>query len=885
MTISSTRETLFAAAERGATIVTANRHAARKLHADFDRMQSERGLKAWHSPDFISWPALVSRLWNRLVMESAQPVPAVLSPAQETRLWEKIVGSHAAALLARDAWCLVHDYAIDLNSRSVRKMFQQDEPEAFLKWADEFGRSCRELEVRSDAELPAHLVHDTSSTELPSELLTLGFDSFTPTQRGLLQALSGRGTKCTDVASPVEINATVVACHSPQEELDAVARWARERLQRDSTASLGIVVPKLSEQRAALERSLVASLQPGSVLPENDASPLVHFSLGQPLAQQPAIATALLLLRWCCSPLKLDEISLLLRSPFLKGASAEQWSRALLDVELHRGASPRLSAEEVWRKATPRDPVAHSSPIFGKALWKVEKIPTLPAMPSAWRKEFSGVLKRCGWPGECQMDSTAFQLQEWEDLLQEYALLDEIVGTLGLPAGVTLLEQLAQERLFEPADLGAPVQVMGAREAAGCEFDAVWTANLDAESWPQLGRPNPFLPLALQREKQMPHASDTLDIAFGERTLRRLAASAPEVILSHADHNAERELRPTFALAGYRRSSLQQILPETAASWFDLLPYAARKDFPAPAPPLTGSSAAGGRTVLKLQAACPFRAFAEIRLHARGVDAPDDGPDASERGKLLHSVMKALWEKMRTWRTLNALADDELTASIQEAIDAGLRECASSFRGQLGEQFREVERGRLLPLVLVWLAEERRRMPFEVIALEEKRECEIGGLKVNVTRDRVDQLDDGRRIVLDYKTGEVKSNLWEGDRPDDPQLPIYAMIEGEAPLAGVAFAQLKAGQVGFRGVQSENGLLPGKNITTLPAGGGKTSGLEAETERWRIVLSRLAEDFLAGEAGVDPKSGHKTCRFCALPSFCRIAERRAVPFDAEAGDE
>jgi hypothetical protein len=29
--------------------------------------------------------------------------------------------------------------------------------------------------------------------------------------------------------------------------------------------------------------------------------------------------------------------------------------------------------------------------------------------------------------------------------------------------------------------------------------------------------------------------------------------------------------------------------------------------------------------------------------------------------------------------------------------------------------------------------------------------------------------------VIDYKTGEAKVAAWLGDRPDEPQLPMYAL--------------------------------------------------------------------------------------------------------------
>ena len=40
--------------------------------------------------------------------------------------------------------------------------------------------------------------------------------------------------------------------------------------------------------------------------------------------------------------------------------------------------------------------------------------------------------------------------------------------------------------------------------------------------------------------------------------------------------------------------------------------------------------------------------------------------------------------------------------------------------------------------------------------------------------DRLDRLPGGGYAIIDYKTGAVSPAQWEGDRPDAPQLPLYA---------------------------------------------------------------------------------------------------------------
>ncbi|HTV16602.1 MAG TPA: hypothetical protein VME68_17915, partial [Acidobacteriaceae bacterium] len=48
---------------------------------------------------------------------------------------------------------------------------------------------------------------------------------------------------------------------------------------------------------------------------------------------------------------------------------------------------------------------------------------------------------------------------------------------------------------------------------------------------------------------------------------------------------------------------------------------------------------------------------------------------------------------------------------------------------------------------------------------------------------------------------------------------------------------------------------------------------------WARVLARIAEQFLAGEASVDPREP-SVCKYCDFPGLCRKAE-----LNLEASDE
>ena len=143
-------------------------------------------------------------------------------------------------------------------------------------------------------------------------------------------------------------------------------------------------------------------------------------------------------------------------------------------------------------------------------------------------------------------------------------------------------------------------------------------------------------------------------------------------------------------------------------------------------------------------------------------------------------------------------------------------------------------------------------------------DANINGLQLRLRVDRVDQVDGGR-LILDYKTGKVDSQAWSGDRPDEPQVPLYC-VTNERPVAGAAIASIHTGKPQFRGLTAEGVTLPElskmKMIPALP--------FDAQLREWRRVMERLAGDFRSGVAHVDPKPD--ACDNCGLRALCRIRE-------------
>ena len=97
----------------------------------------------------------------------------------------------------------------------------------------------------------------------------------------------------------------------------------------------------------------------------------------------------------------------------------------------------------------------------------------------------------------------------------------------------------------------------------------------------------------------------------------------------------------------------------------------------------------------------------------------------------------------------------------------------------------------------------------------------------------------------------------------------------------IALAKVRTGDVGLIGLAAEPGLLPGKSDLWK----GQYASWNALVDRWTIVLERLAMQFAAGDAAVDPKRLPQTCRYCDLPTLCRINERGGTVVAGVVEDE
>ncbi len=808
----------------------------------------------------------------------------------------------SAARSAREAWQLLHAWKLSI-PRSQES--SSEDVSAFARWAKAYAQRCTTGNWLDSARLPDAVRNAMVTGRLapPGNLILAGFDEFTPQQEELLTVMRTAGVSITALTPDEQTKRVArVGYDDSRAEIHAAAAWARSALEAGQTR-IGVVVPDLSVQRATVVRLFDDALLPAALLPGDDSVRPYNVSLGNPLATWPVIHAALLVLEFGTGSLPIARLGTLLRSPFLAGATSEASARAQLDALVRQEGEDTISISALLRRAqvelakpqaaapTAMDggSAENAGAVFVPLLhaqlrvWR-DNIPARSKQftPSAWSELFAALLKLAGWPGDGQLDSDSHQaVMAWRELLAAFAAQDVVSVKTSYAEALATLRRMAGERVFQPQTPAAPVQVLGLLEVSGLDFDSLWVMGLDDESWPPSPRPNPFLPLELQRTRGLPHASAERELEFARRLTERLAASADNVVFSHPLNVGDEKRRASPLLQAFpelQTSDLPAPHPGLANHLFAAGKIEKISDEQAPALAL-GSKVRGGTRLFQYQAACPFRAFATLRLGARTPEEPEPGLDAQARGKLLHSALEALWNTLGSHASFCGMTEDHLMSAIAAAVNAALDEVARDHSQTLTGRFREIETQRLTRLLRAWLEEERPRAPFRVVSAEQNTTIKLGGLVVEGRMDRVDELDDGTRVILDYKSGKTNIRNWEGERPDEPQLPLYAVdMRQRLPVAAAMFAQLRTGELGFNGLASRIGIAP----KVKPVGDTEAEW-QAQLDAWQTTLTKQAEAFRAGDARVDPKQYPQTCEYCGLQALCRVHERQPEIVEDESG--
>ena len=881
---------LLALLSAGQTVILPSARAAAALRQRYDRQQREHGLQAWEPAALFSWPEWLESLWSALCLNGLDD-RMLLNRVQEERLWADVIersaegaglsssAIHAFATSARSAYEIVAAHG------AADRLFTYAETydaRAFVGWEKEFSARCRQDQLLPRASLARALAGHIRNAHLetPESMYFVGFEALTPSQNALLSALEARGCsvkqRSLGQSGPQASVRAAVVLPSPREELAWAIGWIRQRFCKveGEIPTIALVVPDPATERPELEPLLRQILTPELEPVDADLSSTPwHFGEGVPLASLPIIEHALTLLRWVREDLSLSAIGTLLLSPFLSH-SAPFESRARFEMHSLRELTlfrPELSLDRLLRLARERRQGGQTEASFPE-LETLQRMTGDPAhlrgtgSYADWTERIRRLLKAVGWPGPRTLSPAEFQATEaWEGLLDLLATLDY---SSRRPRFEELLDQLQREAgaLIAPgAAAGAPLQVLRLAETEGCVFDAALVLRATDENLPAPERPHPLVGWGLQRSLGLAGTDPALTHARVRAALESLSARSGDLLLLAAEADERGTLRLTPM-----RDELG--LPLVNAGEFGLrameqpLADAVPVQNQTPLPFLPSAELHGGARVLELQAACGFRAFASLRLQAEQPASRNLGLNARETGSLIHRALELLWTELQTQAKLRALPSEQRRDLVQRCVLQALgRFRISAYADDpWARAYLSVLEQRLCDLLGHWLEHEESRGDFAVLPPEQGQEITVGPLQLNIRPDRIDKVDGGY-VLVDYKTSlSLSTEDWLGERPDAPQLPLYALLAEPEEIRGLAFARLRPGKdMTWLSLQDQEAMFPGKR-------GAIMRDLAGDIERWREELARLAYDFAEGRAEVNPKSYPKTCEFCDFRLICRL---------------
>ena len=900
------------ALSRGALVLTSNQRAARTLRLHFERTMRTEGRLGWQAPQILTSDGWIADQWRRMLIEGVTD-RILLNRAQERRVWMRAIEA------TTDDGSLLSTRAMgEMASEAARLLSQWNAHEAFMdfqsgssgpdvalfgRWLKTFEKMCDEQRWVSGSLAASRLarsLRDGRFSVPVVEILLVGFDRVLPSQGVVIDAMAERGASVHHAMQPKHAeNLTLATLADDREELIACAEWVKDLLTREDAGTIAVVVPDLDDAREEIDRAFRERIAPWSYELGSESAPPFEFSLGDALSKTTMVRDALLLLRWVHGPVELEQLSQLVRSPFL-GSEADISERARFDAQVLRRRK-RLTLELELREAAKMlifakgDATPHPSlQSLSTALMHAQKLVQSRMKKAAGWSEWSDlvreVLEAAGWPGPRSADSREFQLRKrWDDLLDELAGMDALGERVTYEEMLSTLRSMAEETLFAPQSRGARIQIMGPMEAAGSHFEGVWFLHADDMRWPRKSATSPLLPWTLQKEVGMPGAAPATDFAFARAVTERLAASAGEVVFSYAVTRAAGTMRPSPAvmalphLGKWENTKWESTLPPPSETSAEVMEEVEDNT---PLPALSGERLRGGAMIFELQAACGFRAFAEGRLFSSQPDEVDAGMSASERGNATHEALEKFWKRTKTQAELERLSteiDPRTGRTKRDAVlDTCIAEALEVSDAPWERAYLAVEHRRLHGLLSRWLEVERKRpVPFEVRYTEhEVKETRIGDLHLRLRVDRVDEIagENGPEFVLiDYKTGRCSPSDWLGERPDKPQLPLYAIAGELEDVGGIGFASLRPAEkdLWLRGATRSPNVFPPRKTRSADL------DFDQQMQEWQETLLGLAESFASGEAAVGPKKYPDTCKHCGQRLLCRLDPATLM----ELGDE
>lgn len=681
------------------------------------------------------------------------------------------------------------------NNINIQKYFPNQETHVFLKWSDNYKLICKKFNYTEEnlSTIKNNIKYDNNNRN---------------------------------------IKYSKIICRNFIEELQKAAIWAKKEIS--SSNLLGILILNIEQASISSQVDYIFS----NYLADNQ----YNICVPRKLSDYQAITVILLILKLVnCyiknHNIKYEDFSVLLRTKFINGSEPEYANRHYIDYLLRKDIESECSWEYILYKINNLNVKADILlTIINNFQQEVAGIQLYNYNCHDWVDFCNKILVIFGVLEHCDQNL----IDNWCNLLIHYTQLDQYLNQHDLSECLKILGYLAEDLEdinFNIADKinNKLINIINLDIALSQQFDCLWICGANDINWLEDNQFNPFMPAFLQ--KQYKYSSEDM--------LQRIITNIKQLLIcSYSMYIDGNLVRPNRLINNFTNFD---VVDNNINNIIKLEYY--QDDIA----PKYNNNSFSGINFLKLQAACPFKANAKIRLHADSLKNPSKFVDARIKGEIIHKAMEQFWLKYKTSDIVKKMPDEQIYQELLIIITKFLNSLKNNKPTIFNDIIIQIESTRIASLCsnFIKTCDLIRDDNFTVMYLEHKFSIQLEELVIKIKIDRIDQINNtDNLIIIDYKTGRSLINISNlaDPRIDEPQLLIYSLC----------LANIRQLMLGI--------------INEQPRWIKITNWLESK-DIWYKNLYKIAQDFQNGNAMVDPKYGEQTCRLCDLKYMCRIFEK------------
>jgi probable DNA repair protein len=825
-------------------VLTVNNRLARTLTAELAATIGAGTAELIPIEPWSNW--LSNQVLERLYDSQTDGFGQVLNTQTSRLIWANVIEHIEAgrslididqlAVLASEADALLLNWQIDVPPAWHTPDFQR-----FVAWRQAYEARLQALNAIDAPRLsqPVGRWLAQGQIVLAPRVVLLGFTELSMAMRNLLDCMQQAGVQVEQLrlaSQAGQVEVTQCAAATPQMEWAMALHWAREKLSANEQGRFAIVVPALQSQAAEARRCLEAQL----------SGHAYNVAVAPPLAQWGMARAMLAWLRVVVEFFEHGQIEPevggdALLAGYCAASQSEAGARALIDARWREYGQLTVTLSQ-WHTALVDLPQLSDAWAQAQEIWQ-----TWPPGTSGWfewANRFRAVLGALGFPGQGAQSSVQYQTTvALDQLLSAVAVLDDTLAPPTIGQAWQMLSRLAHQTLFQPQrDRSARLDVLGLLEAEGGRWDGVWVMGVSDDVLPAMVRPNPLIPVAALARAGAPRSTAQREYEWARELMQALRQSAPEVIFSWAERDGEQPKRPSPLVSDLPARAVDATVgvitpdPLVLCDWSDETSIALASQ----------EHIGGGVGVLQAQARNPKWAFFRYRLGVRGLLPYARTPSLNDRGNLLHEVLRALWDR---WGEQSQMLQQIEQPNWPAELEALVQKVAAHTLAHWPRVLRALECHRATMLVASWVRVEAKRSPFKVVERESKYLLERGGLALRLTMDRIDQLQDGQCVVIDYKSGKKLPNYardWQPPLSGDLQLLVYATVLQSQPRRpdALVWIHLHPSALAMVGVADDDVQLEG--VQSWSALKWAQGSWTEQLARWDAQIGELADAFAKG---------------------------------------